>query len=277
MARYGKYYDDFFHRYKDLLLIYGALFLPPMVSNPEAISPGLWKFDSGKYDSQIFQYRFAQFLQRPFQERLRFTQKAFDNTYDGYSYPRQKDSYNQGDLDELHSFVVTPIAKKRVLPEEMNFLKLPFWQTLHATVQDIEQNLINLLEVDVTGSLLPMLSCNYYPAKNKKWPGLEAHPDISLFTHFPFGSDGYTEYQLADGSWLKFPKTNQWLVFTGYFIEWLSRGRIKALNHRVGTLPAHLPRYTFAWFTIPSPQSRWEIGEKELTGTAYHQAYLDLF
>lgn len=248
-----------------------------MMSYSVQIAQGLWEINTEKYQDVYLRERFSAFLSRPKEERLKFIQKNLGNTYDGYSFPKQKDSFNQAPEDELHSFVITSLEKHCDLPEELKFDQSTLWRSLQDQVTQIERHLLVETRIAHEGDSAPMLSCNYYPEKKKAWKGLEEHPDISLFTHFPFGSDGFTEYKDLNGEWHPFPKTDNWLVFTGYFMEYISQEKVKALQHRVGVLPAHIERFAFAWFTIPHPKSQWIHGGETMSGADYHKAYLTLF
>lgn len=248
-----------------------------MMSKPLQIAENLWEFSSLEFSAEPFLKTFRTFLKRTENDRRGFVQRHFGNRYDGYSFPGQSDSYNQGPEDPLHSYVLTSLKSDIKHPEEFVGLKERL-NDLDLYCQKIDGYLIQELNLPLTvNDFEPMLSCNFYPARSSGYEGLEVHPDISLFTHFPFGNDGTTFYVDENGKHVPFPKTRNHLVFTGYFAEWFSAGRRDALQHGVGRIDSDIERFAFALFRIPNPSRVFTSNNELVSGEQYHDKYLELF
>jgi len=182
--------------------------------------------------------------------------------FDGYSYYGQEDSTHQAPGDLLHSFVFSDFFQVERYPVEFQSYIADSWPLLTATLRSIEQQILQSLPGTVSQlyreHIRHMMTANFYPplaefehaaAGNTR---LSEHPDVSLFTLFPFGMDQDFEFQDADGDWHSAPDTNTMVAFPGYLLEWLSDGDIKALNHRVRlTANREQERFSFGVFSIP--------------------------
>ena len=209
------------------------------------------------------------FVERPWSYRQRYLQSAYRTAFDGYSFAGQTDSLNQGPEDELHSFVISDFSPRSAFPGELQRFLCDEWPAVTRIAREIEPDL--LVQLGVEGLLEPyeesyghMMSANYYPpalaAQPKNALRLTEHPDVSLLTLFPFGVEAGFEYQDAEGAWHAVAPSNRVVGFAGELLEWLTAGRIRALNHRVA--PAHGEhlgaRFSFSLFSLPRPGTRIE-------------------
>ena len=233
----------------------------------------------------------AGFMQSTTNSRRGYLQKRYGFGFDGYSHCGQEDSTHQAPDDLLHTFVFSDAYSAEHYPRAFQPYIRELWPALTRQLRTLEATMLGALPVDLTQwyqqSVGHMMSANYYPPQqhfNAVAAGntrLSAHPDVSLFTVFPFGLDSAFEYEDTRGQWHPAPVTDTMIAFPGYLLEWISGGRIKALNHRV-RLDADRARerYSFAVFSIPMPGatvSRVPLAPGEsplhLTTQAYFQQY----
>ena len=145
------------------------------------------------------------------------------------------------------------------------------WSALElASIKKLNNSILEqLYKDDVIGY---MMSCNYYPkplkysafAKNNT--RLSAHKDVSLFTTFPFGIANGLSFFNEEKNRVAVGEKNTIIQFSGYFLEFVSQHKIKALEHQVN-LPKDLntERYSFAIFSIPF--------FPKITGTPIHKSF----
>ncbi len=204
--------------------------------------------------------RLREFVARPESYRHRYLQSTYASVFDGYSYAGQADSMNQGPDDALHSFVLSDFHPASAYPREFQGFLQEHWGELTDFATDLERRILDELGQSHIGERLEacyghMMSANYYPpvsvCANVEGPRLTEHPDVSLLTVFPFGIDAGFEYQNADGQWCRPGSIGEVCAFPGELLEWLTAGRVKALNHRVG--PATQERFSFSLFSLPYP------------------------
>ena len=246
------------------------------------------EFDVIKKSDRSIKESFRQFLNQSDNYKNKFLQSNYNIAFDGYSFLGQTDSLNQYDTDMLYSFVISNFQPVEKFPKEFHSFLSTHWLELIEKVKEKElqiiekQNIpiINLYQNDAIGY---MMSCNYYPKPNnhkrtaKNNMRLSEHTDVSLYTTFPFGiskgfsySDGHKQISLGNKE-----KT---LVFNGYFSEFVTDGKVKALNHQV-ELPENLDseRFSFAIFSMPKPGCAFYIGNKKYSASDYYNKYLSLF
>ncbi|MEM7126488.1 MAG: 2OG-Fe(II) oxygenase family protein [Chloroflexota bacterium] len=252
------------------------------------------------------QESFNRFIQADPLYKERYLQQYFGYGFDGYSYQGQTDSSNQAADDLVSTFVFSNFYEVIRYPVEFQNFLTESWQQIRPLIQSLE---ISLLEELKLSGLLDfyqqhmghMVSCNYYPpienfataaADNTR---LSAHPDVSLFTVFPFGMDGELEAELKDRAgctiWQSIPASRQVVLFPGYLMELWSDGAIKALNHRVKLAQdVTAERFSFAFFSLPFPERRFVLPNRGpasasgsisdsrfTTSEGYFEAYLNLF
>jgi hypothetical protein len=242
-------------------------------------------------DSAILSLR--HFMQRDVAYRCRFLQKSYGYGFDGYSHYGQADSTHQAADDMLHSFVFSDFYPVERYPQEFQGYINAHWPALTRTLRDIELAILDRLSIkggvsQYRAHMGHMMSANYFPP-----PGdflrpsqgnsrLSEHPDVSLFTVFPFGIDRDFEYQDEQDRWHKVPSVDTMLIFPGYLMEWMSGGAIKALNHRVSLNgESDRERFSFAVFSLPYPVTTLyrEIGQEvqSISAEAYFRDYLSLW
>ena len=203
------------------------------------------------------------FCHMPMDYRLNYRQHNYGVAFDGYSYPGQQDSLNQGPEDELHSFVFSDFSPANHYPAEFQAFLSEQWHELCRKIKALEQAILQTLELDNIAALPRscfghMMSANYYPQSATprcSLPDLRLspHPDVSLLTVFIQGlGDGF-QYQDAAGDWHNAPVAQRVTVFAGELLEWLSDGEIPALRHRVRWQDAQAERFSFALFSLPQP------------------------
>lgn len=244
------------------------------------VEKGFYYSDIKAWSSSEITDTFKQFLQRSDDEKMEFLQKEINSVFDGYSYQGQADSLNQGPEDLVHTFVISEFTDHtRFSIEWRNYLATQF-KALSSLLQTIESSLIPLLFEQVSRRQFGhMVSCNYYPKQNidRKTKRLSAHPDVSLFTIFPFGIDDQLEYE-ENGVWKSMPPSTNMVMINGYFAEVISDGKVIALNHRVKQAEDNLnDRFSYAFFCIPAPEQQYFIGNSTIATEAYFQKYLGLF
>lgn len=235
------------------------------------------------------------FMSSTLRYRCRFLQKEYGFAFDGYSHHGQTDSTHQAADDLLHSFVFSDFHAPERYPQAFQTFIREQWPALTRQLRSLEISLLETLPEQLKRwyqlFVGHMMSANFYPpltqfeqvaAGNTR---LSAHPDVSLITVFPFGMDAAFEYEDAQGQWRPAPVTDTMVAFPGYLLEWLSNGRVKALNHRVRLDADHTSaRYSFAVFSIPTrnatvsrPSVAVAQGPQHLTATEYFQRYCGLW
>lgn len=239
---------------------------------------------------QLIKESFRDFLNQPNDYKNKFLQSQYKTAFDGYSFLGQTDSLNQYDTDLLFSFVLSEFQPTANFPKEFKEFLNTEWKELIAKVRESEIQIIksqnssnSILELYEKDAIGYMMSCNYYPkpknykVKAKENTRLSAHTDVSLFTTFPFGIAKGFSY-LKENKPIALGNKEKTLVFNGYFSEFITNGKIKALNHQV-ELPKNLDseRFSFAIFSIPKPNSTFQIENKTISGEEYYKQYLSLF
>lgn len=209
------------------------------------------------------------FCHSPASYRKCFAQSQFATAFDGYSYPGQQDSLNQGPEDQLHSFVLSDFSTPTRYPDELQPFLHQHWQELTRWTRAVEQHVLK--ELSLTHIALQhqslcshMLSANYYPAPATPQSAdretgsaadlrLSPHPDVSLLTVMFSGLGEGFQYQDSNGCWVDAPPTDRVVVFAGDLLQWLTDGAIPALNHRVKQTGNEGERFSFALFSLPRP------------------------
>ena len=256
------------------------------------VEDGIFYTDMPAVPSEQLQACFQGFLNQPDSYRKQHLQKHYGYAFDGYSYYGQKDSSNQAYDDLMETFVFSDFFPADKYPKSFNPFLGEEWPELLTMIMSIEEHMIQDLGLDELLSLHQqmghMVSNNYYPAQKKfdhvaaNNTRLSAHPDVSLFTIFPFGVDGELEYETRDGKWQSLAPTNKIVGFSGYLMEVLSGGKIKALNHRVKLSEnTSKERFSFAFFSLPRPDAELPVVAKNrvgvMSGEEYFDEYLGLF
>lgn len=239
-----------------------------------------------KSDNKQLKEAFQHFLEKTLDYKKEFLQTHFNCAFDGYSYLGQKDSSNQYETDLLHSFVLSEFSDAHKFPNEFQSFLNNEWETILAKVKEIELEIIKQLDIPnlkefYTNTIGHMVSCNYYPRViNKNHTSkvrLSKHKDVSLFTVFVFGAtDGFT-YENSLNKKLHLETTNNIVVFPGYLLEFLTNGKYKALEHQVDFTQKNEDRFSFAFFSIPSPNRELIFNDLTSTSDAYYEKYLSLF
>ena len=231
----------------------------------------------------------SEFLKRPSHYKNNFLQSRYNTAFDGYSYMGQKDSLNQYDTDMLHSFVLSEFQNIEDFPQEFHVFLTKEWPQLKARIRKMELEIIQKLNTPFkqlyeSDNIGYMMSCNYYPkplntceviAKNNT--RLSVHTDVSLLTTFPYGvSKGFSYFY--NNKPFGIGEKEKMIMFFGYFADFITNGKIKALRHQV-ELPIDLDseRYSFAIFSIPKPDSVFRVGNRKFSGNDYYVKYLSLF
>ena len=246
------------------------------------------EFDVFKNSDRLIKDSFRQFLNRSDNYKSKFLQSEYNIAFDGYSFLGQTDSLNQYDTDMLYSFVLSEFQPKEIFPEEFQTFLSTEWLELIEKVKEkelqiLEAQNIPILDLYKNDAIGYMMSCNYYPKqKNYKLTAknntrLSEHTDVSLFTTFPFGiSKGFS---YSDSSkQVKLGDEEKTIIFNGYFSEFVTNGKVKALNHQV-ELPKNLDseRFSFAIFSMPKPGCTFNIGKQKFSASDYYNKYLSLF
>lgn len=229
------------------------------------------------------------FLELPLSKRMQNSQKKLGVAFDGYSYMGQTDSLNQYDTDLLHSFVLSNISKEDTFPENFQeYLKQEFPEQL-AYIRALEKEVLHCLGfAELTGfyedNMKHMVSCNFYPELGvgvqeiNTADRLSFHTDVSLFSVFLFGLEPGFAYEKPNGEKVILDTIDEVVLFPGNFMELVTNGRIKALNHGV-ILPenSRKERFSFAFFSIPRPNASLQLSSFNGTGQQYYEHYLNQF
>lgn len=232
--------------------------------------------------SKELQDAFESFLLQDESYRLRFLQSEFRNSIDGYSFMGQKDSLNQYDFDQLHSFVLSRFNPLVHFPEEFRDFLENSWEPIMDSVKHVERQIISELNIKDLSLLYRdhvdhMISANYYPPQVRLNDlRLSRHVDVSLLTVFPFGVDEDLEFCIGD-QWISVSKTDEIVVFPGYLMEKVTCGKIKAVSHRVNSRDKSVERFSFAVFSIPIPDHTFFLCGRQMNSQAYMNEYLALF
>ncbi len=239
---------------------------------------GIWYTGVEAKDPQFHILSLSKFLSQDLAYKNSFLQKRFDKHFEGYSFLGQEDSLNQGHEDKVYTYVLSDFIKPERHPVE--FQELNTHQTeLIKLISKLERELLSAIDPSLKSflkeSMGHMLSANYYPPSDDSKLRLTAHPDVSLFTVFPFGLDKEFQFEMPDGSWQTLEKTNEIICFSGYLLQCLTG--IKALNHKVEKNGSQKKRYSFAYFSIPKPNTQFKIENEEVTSESYFRRYLSLF
>ena len=234
------------------------------------------------------------FMAREQGYRERFLQNAYGSGYDGYSYYGQEDSSHQAADDLISTFVTSEFYAAERYPVEFQAFLRKGWKEVLETVRTLAVELIAGLGIPGLAafygeSVGHMMSNNYYPpiqqfsaaaAGNTR---LSAHPDVSLFTVFPFGIDAELELETDDGNgaraWRTVDASDSILVYPGYLMEMWTEGAIRAMNHRVRLgADRTAERCSFSVFSLPFPGRRFEMpGRGAMSSEEYYGAYEALF
>lgn len=250
-----------------------ALFHRPFLTERPAISlPGL-------------RAALRAFCQQPPAYRREHLQDRYRVAFDGYSYPGQDDSRNQGPEDQLHSFVFSDFSAPDRYPREFQAFITRHWPSLCRQVQQLEQELLQDLGLGAIAGQQArdfghMMSANYYPAgarpgKDRAQLRLSAHPDVSLLTVFIQGLGPGFQYRDSDGKWRDAKIEPRVTVFAGDLLEWLTDGAIPALQHRVRRQADDAERFSFALFSLPRPGAVLaSLGGKRISTEDWYRLHL---
>jgi hypothetical protein len=229
---------------------------------------------------------FDRFLKQPMSYKREYLQAHFNSGFDGYSFMGQKDSSNQYDTDLLHSFVLSEFSDKSHFPKEFSRFLEDDWDTLISKIRTIELSLIEALNIKglkafYNQSIGHMVSCNYYPkmvdSESHQQLRLSKHIDVSLFTVFIFGVESGFSYQNFQNKREVLFATDNVVVFPGYLLEFLTKGKYKALEHQVDFTEFNKERYSFAFFSLPKPKQDLNFNDLKFTSESYFENYLSLF
>ncbi|MDO5615805.1 MAG: 2OG-Fe(II) oxygenase family protein [Cruoricaptor ignavus] len=235
--------------------------------------------------SEQLEKDFKSFLQQPIEYRNRYLQKNASGGLQGYSYMGQTDSKNQYPTDLLHSFVLSDAYGFSFFPNEFQDFCNNHWERLTTKIKNLEKKLLQELGFGSLCALYDehisyLLSCNYYPAMGEVSDGqtsrLSAHEDISLFTTFVFGSRKGFSYSNEE-VFLPLDSELEIVIFPGYFLETITKEKIKALKHRVELKDMLQERFSFAFFSIPAPKKNFFDFGLSITSEEYYDNYLSLF
>lgn len=229
---------------------------------------------------------FNQFLKQHESYKKEFLQTHYNCGFDGYSYMGQKDSSNQYDTDLLHSFVLSEFSDKKRFPIEFQGFLKDDWDALISKIKTIELEVIQALSIKglkdfYDKSIGHMVSCNYYPKLNNSDNNavlrLSKHIDVSLFTVFVFGvENGFSYQNIQKEKEVLFASDNV-VVFPGYLLEYLTKGKYKALEHQVDFTRVDKERFSFAFFSLPKPNQHLKFDDIDFTSESYFENYLSLF
>ncbi|MDP4966133.1 MAG: hypothetical protein NWQ55_13725 [Salibacteraceae bacterium] len=244
------------------------------------VEKGFYDTKIKAFDAEPIRAALAEFMNRPIAERLPFLQKQIDSVFDGYSFQGQTDSLNQGADDLVYTFVLSEFTEASKFPVEFqSFLNQEF-KAISKSLSKLEKHLEKELQLPINHAQVGhMVSCNFYPAQGENVHPLllSEHPDVSLFTIFPFGVDAQLEYE-GHGIWKSFPASDTMVILSGFFAETISEGRIKALNHRVkARAKNNLERFSFAFFSIPAPKQKFTHLNETFFTEDYFKSYIALF
>ncbi len=220
----------------------------------------------------------SSFLSRDETYKANFLQTKFDTLFEGYSYMGQEDSANQYAADRLFTYVISEFFEatrhatefQPLLNEQSQFMP---------QIRALEKELLGALSADLlefySQHVSHSLSANFYPTGEGEALRLTEHPDGSLLTVFPFGMDEEFQLQKPDGSWQVIERTDEIVCFSGYLMECLTD--IKSLNHKVEKKGSQSDRFSFAYFSIPTPGHSFKMKGVPTTTEAYFEKYLSLF
>lgn len=229
---------------------------------------------------------FDQFLKQPEFYKKEYLQTHYSCGFDGYSYMGQKDSSNQYDTDLLHSFVLSEFSDKAHFPKEFREFLDGDWDDLILKIKAIELCLIETLNIKGLKSFYDksighMVSSNYYPKLNTSSHDnalrLSQHIDVSLFTVFVFGVENGFSYQNIKNKKEVLFAQDKVVVFPGYLLEFLTKGKYKALEHQVDFTEVNKERFSFAFFSLPKPKQDLIFNDLKFTSESYFENYLSLF
>ncbi|MGO5000178.1 2OG-Fe(II) oxygenase family protein [Oceanisphaera sp. W20_SRM_FM3] len=242
----------------------------------------------GKDDTQL-RHALRNFVLQDTEYKKPYLQANFAKIQEGYSYWGQTDSTNQDYRDMLHSFVISEFHPPADFPKEFHGFFSEQWDELQTAVRNSELALIEQLNIPglaelYHSSLGHMVSCNYYPpVMNAPITAIDntrlmRHIDVSLFSTFVFGLDSGFSYLNQQGELVALGKQTKIISFPGYLLEVLTEGKIKALQHQVD-LPENRQqeRFSFAFFSIPKPDSQLQMGNINLSSEQYLKQYLSLY
>lgn len=239
---------------------------------------GIWYTGVPSLDPKIHKECFKTFLSREDEYKKNFLQTKFNTIFEGYSYLGQEDSANQYADDQLYTYVISDFFDHRLHAAEFESL-FQQQKELIPKVAALEKELLGAVSPELLDfynhQTSHSLSANYYPAAGENSLRLTEHPDGSLLTVFPFGMDEEFQYELSDGSWHTIAKTDEIVCFSGYLLECMSS--IKALNHKVVKQGPQHERFSFAYFSIPTPGHCFRMKGVETTTEDYFKQYLSLF
>ena len=231
--------------------------------------------------STLYKKYLNEFLKRQNSYKEKFLQKNINYAFDGYSYKGQKDSTNQYPEDQVFTYVWSDFSDNKPHAKEILKLRSTYKKDIeliskieYALLRDINQTILEFYQKNIGHTL----SFNFYPSCTLKHTTarLSEHPDISLITIFPFGIDQEFVYQTKDKQWKVLNSTDEIICFSGYLLEQLTG--IKALKHKVDGHKYHYKkRYSFAFFSVPTPESIFTLKNKKISGKMYYDQYLSLF
>jgi len=239
---------------------------------------GIWYTGVPAMDSTVHLSSLRSFLNREEDYKAKFLQTKFNQGFEGYSFMGQEDSANQYADDQLFTCVISDYVDQSVHAAEFAAL-FQAQEKLIPQIASLEVELLSGLSEDLLSfyhqNIAHSLSANFYPAGGSSSLRLTAHPDGSLLTVFPFGMDKEFQFELPDGSWQTVEKTGEIAIFSGYLMECMTD--IKSLNHKVEKQGAHEERFSFAYFSIPSPGCSFQTNQGQMTTESYFKRYLSLF
>lgn len=246
---------------------------------------GIFISDRPALKDSLLDNSFMSFVHQNESYKRDFLQKNYSYAFDGFSFKGQTDSSNQGYDDLMDTFVFSDLCAEHKFPAEFDAYFENEWNDTLSKIEKWEEVLLAELDLNInTSAIGHMVSCNYYPATrhfqttSRGNTRLSAHPDVSLFTVFPFGVESGFTYKNPRGEWVELGKLENWTVFPGYFLECLTNGDLKALEHKV-VLPIDrdLERTSYAFFSLPRPNTEWAINGMKVTPENYFEKYLNLF
>lgn len=248
---------------------------------------GVVEIATPKYSDYKIQHALKTFVNRPENYKKQYLQKEYKKVFDGYSYLGQPDSTNQYDTDLLHSFVLSEFTETQMFPIEFNGFLNSEWGDLVSEIRLIELELIKSLNIPglenfYNDNIGHMLSCNYYPKvetvqKESTTVRLSHHKDVSLFTVFIYGTKAGFAYKDRLGKMSTLASHDKVVIFPGYLLEYLTKGKYKALEHHVDFSNTNEERFSFAYFSILKPSKLLTFEDRFFTSDDFYQNYLSLF
>ncbi len=238
-----------------------------------------------KSSDRNLQFAFKNFIKQPESYKKEFLQVYYNCGFDGYSFLGQKDSLNQYDTDLLYSFVLSEFSKQARFPKEFHVFLQNDWTNLVSKIKTIELYIIEQLKIEglktfYENTIGHMVSCNYYPKvslTNNISLRLSKHKDVSLFTVFVFGTNDGFSYQNFSNKKEALHASNNVVIFPGYLLEFLTKGKYKALEHQVDFTADNKERFSFAFFSLPKPFQSIKFNDFQFTSESYFKNYLALF